>query len=86
MTVISLTVLMGLMKKAVKQSEEKGRRAGGDGHDCNDSGHLGKAANDAPERGRWLLKSTLWDFKSSETSDVPLMFICEGDQLWPLIH
>lgn len=41
MTVISLTVLMGLMKEAVKGGEDRQRERNHDGGD--DSGHLGNA-------------------------------------------
>lgn len=43
MTVISLTVLMGLMKEAVKGGEERGEtEREGNNQDCHDSGHLGR--------------------------------------------
>lgn len=42
MTVISLTVLMGLMKEAVKGGEERGDMRERNHDDCCDSGHLGK--------------------------------------------
>lgn len=44
MTVISLTVLMGLMKEAVKGGEERGETERGDDGDggCNEGGHLGR--------------------------------------------
>lgn len=70
MTVISLTVLMGLVKEAVKGGEDRQRERNHDGGD--DSGHLGGNArlggecvcvglscinaNDTPESGRQLLK------------------------------
>lgn len=78
MTVISLTVLMGLMKEAVKGGEDRQRERNHDGGD--DSGHLGNAtqggggecagllcisANDTPESGRRLLKKhAFWILKA----------------------
>lgn len=78
MTVISLTVLMGLMKEAVKGGEDRQRERNHDGGD--DSGHLGNAtqggggecaglscisANDTPESGRQLLKKhAFWILKA----------------------
>lgn len=78
MTVISLTVLMGLVKEAVKGGEDRQRERNHDGGD--DSGHLGNAtqggggecaglscisANDTPESGRQLLKKhAFWILKA----------------------
>lgn len=79
MTVISLTVLMGLVKEAVKGGEDRQRERNRDGGD--DSGHLGNAtqgggggecaglscisANDTPESGRQLLKKhAFWILKA----------------------
>lgn len=78
MTVISLTVLMGLVKEAVKGGEDRQRERSHDGGD--DSGHLGNAtqggggecvglscisANDTPESGRRLLKKhAFWILKA----------------------
>lgn len=78
MTVISLTVLMGLVKEAVKGGEDRQRERNHDGGD--DSGHLGNAtqggggecaglscisANDTPESGRRLLKKhAFWILKA----------------------
>lgn len=76
MTVISLTVLMGLVKEAVKGGEDRQSERNDDGGD--DSGHLGNAtrgrgekkcvglscisANDTPESGRQLLKKHTFGF------------------------
>lgn len=78
MTVISLTVLMGLVKEAVKGGEDRQRERNHDGGD--DSGHLGNAtqggggecaglscisANDTPESGCQLLKKhAFWILKA----------------------